>query len=288
MNQCTLKSDVTFSGIGVHSGIEANVTIRPAAPNTGFTFIRTDMDASNQVILGSYDSVSETMLCTVISNEYGVKVSTIEHLMSAFYGVGIDNAIIEIDSEEMPIMDGSSVKFMELLVEAGIEEQRVPRKYIKIDKELVVQNGDQYIKFLPSDDIEFSCEIDFAHPAIGAQSYTFSEKSDNYQETVSKARTFGFARDIEKLRAMGLARGGSLENAVGIDDNGVMNKEGLRYENEFARHKVLDLMGDLFLAGCRIIGKIESRKPSHNINNIAVHELLKTFGACSYDMAKAA
>lgn len=279
MNQQTLKSEIKFSGVGVHSGIVANVVVKPAEPNSGIVFVRTDLE--NGVIDSGYKNVCDTRLCTVIGNENGDRVSTIEHLMSAFYGMGVDNAIVEIDSEEMPIMDGSSIQFVEMIQGSGLVQQSAKRKYIKIEQEIVIEDGDKYIRFRPSNESSFNCEIEFAHKAVGKQSYGFDVDSGDYGSEVSKARTFGFAHEIEQLRAMGLARGGSLDNAIGIDENGIMNPGGFRYQNELARHKVLDMMGDLFLAGYRIRGRIEANKPGHAINNAALHKLFASDGAFS-------
>lgn len=270
--QRTLKSTIQTSGIGVHSGNHVNLKIKPSAENTGIVFVRTDAK-SNNIIPALYHKVIDTRLCTVIENESGLRVSTIEHLMSAFYGMGIDNAIVEIDNEEMPIMDGSSATFIALIEKAGVITQRETKRYIKILKPIEIIDGDKRITIEPADHLEIDCSIDFAHPSIGQQSLNFSSIESNYSYDISRARTFGFAHEIEQLRMMGLARGGSLENAIGLDETSVLNPEGLRFQDEFVRHKLLDLLGDLYVAGFNIIGKITAHKPSHTLNNLILRKL---------------
>lgn len=273
-HQRTLKGSIKTSGIGVHSGVTANLTIKPAPVDSGIVFVRIDLRESN-IVPASYDKVIDARLCTVIQNESGARVSTIEHLMSAFYGLGIDNAIVEIDQEEMPIMDGSSAIFISLIEKVGVVSQSKGKKYLRILKTIEVEEGDKRISIEPADDFSVSCAIDFSHPAIGQQEISFSSGCD-YNYDVSRARTFGFAHEIEQLKKMGLARGGSLDNAVGLDETSVLNPEGLRYEDEFVRHKLLDMLGDLKLAGMEILGKVSASKPSHQLNNNLLRKIFQS------------
>jgi UDP-3-O-[3-hydroxymyristoyl] N-acetylglucosamine deacetylase len=270
--QQTLKLPIKFCGIGVHSGILVNVTLKPAPENTGIVFKRVDKHENN-LIEARYDRVVDTRLCTVIENDHGLKVSTIEHLMSAFWGVGIDNAIVEIDGEEMAIMDGSSAPFVAMIEKAGLSSQNAARKYIKIRKEITIKNDDKFVQLLPADSTSFKCSIEFPHPCIGYQEALYDAITSDYGHEISRARTFGFTKEIEMLKSMGLARGGSLDNAIGLDETSILNPEGLRYKNEFASHKLLDLIGDLYLAGYRIIGKIETHRSGHHLNNMTLRQL---------------
>ncbi len=270
--QQTLKLPIKFSGIGVHSGETVNVMLKPAPENTGIAFKRVD-HSTNNIIAASYDRVVDTRLCTVIENDAGLRVSTIEHIMSAFWGVGIDNAVVEIDGEEMAILDGSSAPFVAMIEKAGLISQNASRRYIKIEKEVTIESGDKFIRLMPADSTLMKCSIEFPHPLIGYQEAVYDAISSDYGHEVSRARTFGFVKEIEMLKSMGLARGGSLENAIGLDEATILNPEGLRYENEFASHKLLDLIGDLYLAGYRIIGRIEAHKSGHHLNNMMLRQL---------------
>jgi UDP-3-O-[3-hydroxymyristoyl] N-acetylglucosamine deacetylase len=273
--QVTVAKSVPFKGIGVHLGLEVNMVIKPAVENSGITFKRVDLKENN-IIPASYENVVDTRLCTLLANAFGAKVSTIEHVMSALWALGVDNAVIEVDGEEMPIMDGSAKVFYEAIKNAGLKTQSERRKYIKILKEVSFEDGDKVIKISPFDSFMVQYEINFAHPAIGSQDFLFIEDVTNYEHEISAARTFGFAHEIEALKKMGLARGGSLANAVGIDENGVMNPEGLRYRDEFIRHKVLDCLGDLYLAGFRILGRVQAYKAGHGVHNQLLRKLLDT------------
>ena len=270
--QNTLLKPITCKGVGVHNGKEVTLRILPAKEDTGVLFIRTDLNKDNQ-ILAHYANVIDTKMCTIIANEHGARVSTIEHLMSALWGCGIDNAIIEVDADEVPIMDGSSAPFVALIEANGIAAQSKPRKIIEILKPIRIEHEGKTIEIQPSKDFEVNFTIDFDHKAIGQQEYNYSEKNSSYNHKISRARTFGFAFEVEYLKRLGLAQGASLDNAVGIDENGVMNKEGLRYYNEFARHKVLDCIGDLYLACMRIKGKVDAFKAGHALNNLLLHKL---------------
>lgn len=270
--QQTILRPVSMNGIGVHTGQKITLVIKPAQVNTGIEFIRTDL-ADNNYIKATYTNVVDTKLCTVIANEAGVKVSTIEHLMSALWGCGIDNAIVELDGEEVPIMDGSSAPFVEALKSAGVAKLASPRKVLEILKPVRLEIDGKTIEILPSKEFEVSFDLDYEHKSIGRQFYTFKECMLSYITTISKARTFGFAKDLEILKKLGLARGASLDNAIGIDDNGVMNSEGLRYKDEFVRHKVLDCIGDLYLSCMRIQGKVKAAKAGHSLNNLILRKL---------------
>lgn len=272
MNQSTVASELIFSGTSVHTGKEVKLVVKPADPSTGIIFKRVDLPGDN-IIKASYDYVVDTNMCTAIANSAGAKVMTIEHLMAAFWGCGIDNAIIEIDSDEVPIMDGSSEVFVRGIRKVGLKEQHADKVVINLPHSITVRSGDKLILMEPDDHFSISCQIDIPHHAIGEQDFMFDSRIDRFEDIVAPARTFGFKKDLERLQNLGLALGASLDNTIGIDDAGVMNEDGLRYDNEFARHKVLDCIGDFALSGATINAKITAYKPAHNINNKAVHEL---------------
>lgn len=272
--QQTVKKEIVFSGIGAHSGKRANVTIKPAGVNTGIMFKRVDLEKENY-IEANFKNVVKTVLCTVISNESGAVVSTVEHLMSALWGAGVDNAIIEIDADEVPIMDGSSAPFLAMLQNTGVEVQDRPRKILKVESKVEFEHEGKKISIEPADCFEIEMGIEYEDSFIGIQNYSFNEEEISYGHEVSRARTFGFEKDLERLRKLGLAQGSSLENAVGFNEKGVMNPEGLRYENECIRHKVLDCVGDLFLSAHRIVGKVKGFKAGHMMNVALLRELFK-------------
>jgi len=276
--QQTLARKITMQGIAVHSGNAATLHICPAPANHGILFKRIDLTANN-IIPASYDAVVETTMCTVIANQHNVKVMTIEHLMAALWGCGIDNALIEIDGKEVPIMDGSSQVFVENIKNAGIKKQNSTRHTINLPHTITVIDGDKVITMEPADHFSIACEIEFDHHAIGEQSFAFDSATDKFEDIVAGARTFGFAKDLQRMQKIGLAMGASLENTIGIDESGVMNQGGLRYDNEFARHKVLDCIGDFALAGATINAKITVSKPGHQINNKALHQLFNELEA---------
>lgn len=277
--QTTLKTDMKCSGVGVHSGLPANLALKPAAEHHGITFIRTDIKDRDNVIPAKWDHVTETKLCTVLANKAGVSVSTVEHLLSALWGCGIDNAIVEIDSPEIPIMDGSSAAFVFMIECAGIAEQKAPRSFIRIKKPVSFIDGDKEAYLTPASNAVFSFEIDFKSPVIGLQKYSTEMISGAYKADISRARTFGFLHEVEALRKIGLARGGSLENAIVIDGDKILNPGGLRYRNEFVRHKILDAIGDLYLAGYPIIGHFHGVKAGHAVNNSILHALFSDASA---------
>ena len=266
LNQKTIKKNISFKGIGLHSGLNANLIIKPAEPNMGIIFKRIDIQ-NNNIIIPNLFNVSSAILCTTIANEHGVSVSTIEHLMGALYGMGIDNALIEIDNEEVPILDGSAKLFVEAINEAGLETSDAPIKVIKIEKSIEFKDGNKSISIEPSKvslDIDF--ELKYENELIGHQRNLIKVYESDLED-VYNSRTFCLFEDVEKLYAMGLGKGGSLDNAVVVKDNKVLNNDGLRNEKEFVNHKILDCMGDLYLAGYKIIGKIICSQGGHKLTN---------------------
>ena len=266
LNQKTIKKNISFKGIGLHSGLNANLIIKPAEPNSGIIFKRIDIQ-NNNIIIPNLFNVSSAILCTTIANEHGVSVSTIEHLMGALYGMGIDNALIEIDNEEVPILDGSAKLFVEAINEAGLETSDAPIKVIKIEKSIEFKDGNKSISIEPSKvslDIDF--ELKYENELIGQQRNLIKVYESDLED-VYNSRTFCLFEDVEKLYAMGLGKGGSLDNAVVVKNNKVLNNDGLRNEKEFVNHKILDCMGDLYLAGYKIIGKIICSQGGHKLTN---------------------
>ena len=264
LNQKTINNDLTFKGIGLHSGIAVTMTVKPAAPNSGIIFKRIDLKKNN-IIIPNIFNVSSAIFCTTISNEVGVSVSTVEHLMGALYGLGIDNVLIEIDNQEVPILDGSAKLFVAAISKIGIKNSDAPIKIVKIEKKIEFIDGSKTISIEPSKislDIDF--ELKYENEIIGTQRNSVkvfeSDLSDIYN-----SRTFCLFEDIEKLKEMGLAKGGSLDNAIVVKDNEILNEEGLRNEKEFVNHKILDCMGDLYLAGYKIIGKIICSQGGHKL-----------------------
>ncbi len=266
LTQKTILKKINFSGLGIHSGKKVNMSVLPAAPNTGIIFKRVDLNKNN-LIFPLYNNVSDTTLCTTISNESGVKVSTIEHLMGAFYGVGIDNALVEIDSQEVPIMDGSAKCYIESINNVGLSLSDQPIKIIKINRKIQLNDGDKLISIDKSNvtgDIEF--EIKYNNKLIGNQKNKINVFEDKLTD-IYNSRTFCLFEDIEKLKKMNLGLGGSLENAVVIKENKILNIGGLRNEKEFVNHKILDCMGDLFLSGYKIIGSLKCSQGGHKLTN---------------------
>lgn len=285
--QTTIARKVSCAGIGVHSGVRARLTILPAPVNTGVRFIRVDVPKGKGEILAHAESVSDTQLGTTLSNEHGTSVAVVEHLLAAIAGLGLDNLVIEIDGPEVPIMDGSSSVFYELMMMAGQKTQGATRRRIRILEAIEVRDGPKRAVLSPSDhDVLTLCariEYDDAH--IGVQQMAMRLAPGMFARDLAFARTYGFARDVEMLRSMGLAQGGSLENAVVIGDDGVMNPEGLRSEDEFVRHKMLDAVGDLMLAGAPIAGNYDAVQPGHGLNNRLVRALLATPSAWCWEDA---
>lgn len=280
VKQRTIGKAVTATGIGLHSGEKVSIHLFPAPENSGITYVRTDLNP-NAIIKMKPDKVIDTVLCTNIVNDEGVKISTVEHLTSALSAFGIDNLLIEIDAPEIPIMDGSSHSFMFLLEEAGFIEQNSPKKFIRIKDIVRVEDGDKWAEFRPFSGFRFSFKIDFDHPFIQStnQKLIFDLSKKNYLNEISRARTFGFMKDIEKMRYMGLGLGGSLDSAVVLDEFNVINPEGLRYPDEFVRHKILDSVGDLYMSGHTIIGEMVAYKSGHKLNNMLLNKMLQTQSA---------
>ena len=266
LNQKTIKEDITFKGVGLHNGLEVNLKIKPAEPNTGIVFKRTDLKDHN-IIIPNIFNVSSAVFCTTISNENRVSVSTIEHLMGALYGLGMDNALIEIDNEEVPILDGSAKLFVEKILKVGIKNSDAPIKIIKIEKKIEFHDGKKTISIEPSKislDIDF--ELKYENDLIGTQRNSIKVFESDLTN-IYNSRTFCLFEDIDKLKGMGLARGGNLNNAIVVKDKKVLNEKGLRNEKEFVNHKILDCMGDLYLAGYKIIGKLVCSQGGHKLTN---------------------
>jgi UDP-3-O-[3-hydroxymyristoyl] N-acetylglucosamine deacetylase len=270
--QTTIMQPMSCYGIGVHSGQRTQLTLKPAPSNTGIICIRTDVSSVNNVIAATYNNVSETTLSTTIQNDTNIKISTIEHLMAALWGCGIDNVIIELDGPEVPIMDGSSKPFVFLIECAGTKILNAPRKIFKIMKDIHISHNGAEIIVTPHDSFAVNVEIEFASKAIGKQTMGLDDVSF-FKEEISSARTFGFMHELEYLRTKGLAKGASLENAVGIENDIIMNPEGLRFSNEFARHKLLDSVGDFYTAGGIIQGNFTCTKSGHNLNNMLLRHI---------------
>ncbi|MDQ7085403.1 MAG: UDP-3-O-acyl-N-acetylglucosamine deacetylase [Sulfurovum sp.] len=262
MQQRTIKKSLEVVGIGLHKGNPIKLRLEPLGIDAGIVFYREDLALSIPL---SPDAVIDTQMATVIGTKAG-RISTIEHFLSAVYAYGIDNMRVIVDEAEMPIMDGSSISFCLLLDEAGIQEQDAPKKIISIKKTIEIKEGNKFVRLTPHDKAVFDFKINFDHPVIGEQSSSFEFSTKNFVEEIARARTFGFARDIQYLQSRNLALGATLQNAIGLDDYKVLNPEGLRFENEFARHKVLDAMGDMMVSGYNILGKYESFAGSHDLN----------------------
>ena len=265
--QHTVAAQVSCVGVSLHSGDMVNMFLRPAGPNTGIVFVRNDIEGATNVVPATFDAVTETTLGTTIANKHGVSVSTIEHLMAAIWGAGIDNLRVEMDGPEVPIMDGSSEPFTFLLECAGRVQQRAARRVVEVLKEVRVEEGGSTASIKPADDFVLEVEIAFNHALIGSQKARYDFSETTFRQSLARARTFGFARDVEKMRSMGLALGGSLHNAIVVGEDEILNEGGLRYADEFVRHKALDCVGDYFLAGALIQGEVATRRPGHGINN---------------------
>ncbi|MGR9114183.1 MAG: UDP-3-O-acyl-N-acetylglucosamine deacetylase [Gammaproteobacteria bacterium] len=275
IKQRTLKNTIRATGVGLHTGDKVYLTLRPAEPNTGIRFRRVDLDEP-VTINATPENVGETTLSTTLVQD-GVKISTIEHLLSAFAGLGIDNAIIDVSAAEVPIMDGSAGPFVFLLQSAGIEEQESPKQYIRIKRGIRVEDGDKWAAFEPFNGFKVTFTIDFEHPAFEDHLKTavMDFSSTTFVKEVSRARTFGFMKDIDMLRQNNLALGGSLDNAIVVDEDKVLNEDGLRYADEFVKHKILDAIGDLYLLGHSLIGEFVGYKSGHGLNNKLLRTLLQ-------------
>lgn len=273
--QKTINSNISCNSVGIHSGENIFMTLNPAPCDHGIVFRRIDVKGKNNLIKANYKNVTKTNLGTVITNEDGVFISTIEHLMAAIWGLGIDNLLIDVNGAEVPVMDGSSEPFIFLMECAGIKNQENSSHVIEILKKVRVKDGDKFIEVSPARQFSLRLKVSFDHKLIGEQEFEYDSNIISFKNDISSARTFGFKHEIEQLHKMGLAKGGSLDNAVLLDDKGVVNKEGLRYKDEFVRHKVLDFVGDIYLAGYYIAGAFDAYKPGHGINNKMLHEIFK-------------
>ncbi|MEM7276689.1 MAG: UDP-3-O-acyl-N-acetylglucosamine deacetylase [Pseudomonadota bacterium] len=267
LRQRSIKTSIRATGVGLHNGEKVYMTLRPAPVDTGIVFCRMDLDGA-PAIRADVHKVGETMLGTTLI-EGDVRVATVEHLVSAFAGLGIDNCYVDLSAPEVPIMDGSSAPFVFLLQSAGIEEQNAPKKLIRIKKKVRVEDGDKWAEFRPYKGFKIKFDIDFNHPVFKkhARSAVIDFSTGTYLREVSRARTFGFMRDIEALRARNLTLGGTMDNAIVLDDYRIMNEDGLRYEDEFVKHKILDAIGDLYLLGHSLIGEYRAYKSGHDLNN---------------------
>ncbi len=273
--QTTIKSRVSLEGFGVHSGKPVSVSFHPADPDTGIVFVHSDQNGASREIRALVSEIGATDLCTALGNPSGHHVGTVEHVMAALFGLGIDNVAIEVEGDEMPILDGSAAGFVEAIDQAGVETLDVKRRYIRVLKPVRIDSGASFAEFMPYDGTRFEVEIDFESPAIGRQSFDADIDAGTFRRDIARARTFGFMKDVERLWAAGHALGSSLENSVVIgDDSRVINMEGLRFKNEFVRHKLLDAMGDLALAGARFIGCYRSYRGGHRLNAAALRHLL--------------
>ena len=274
MKQRTLKESVRATGIGLHSGAKVYMTLRPAPPNSGITFRRIDLDMPVDIPADAL-KVTQTTLGTTLENQQA-KVATVEHLLSAFAGLGVDNAFVDLTAPEVPIMDGSAAPFVFLLQSAGIEEQNSPKRFIRIRKPVEVGDGEKWARLTPYNGFKVNFEIDFDHPVLKKhkQSASLEFSTTSFLKEISRARTFGFLTDIESLRERDLTLGGSIDNAVVMDEYRVLNEDGLRFRDEFVRHKILDAVGDLYLLGCCLIGEFTGYKSGHHLNNTLLRALL--------------
>ncbi len=266
LSQSTVSDKILLSGVGIHTGKKVNLKILPSTPNSGIIFKRVDLN-NNNIVIPNFENVSDATLCTTITNQYGVKVSTIEHLMAAFLGLGIDNAVVELDSQEVPILDGSAMNFVKILKKIGLKNSDVPIKLIKINSTVEFEDGDKFISIEKSNTaLEIEFEINYDNKLIKNQKNKINVFEDNLDE-VFNSRTFCLYEDIEKLKKIGLGKGGSLENAIVVKNDKILNKDGLRNKNEFVNHKILDCMGDLYLTGYRIIGSLKCKHGGHSLTN---------------------
>ncbi len=272
--QKTLKKKINFSGIGVHSGRAVSMSIEPGKADTGIVFERTDLD-NNNVIKAVIDNVVESRLCTKIKNSSGIFVATIEHLMAAFSALGIDNAIIKINSSELPALDGSSNEYVKKILSSGIDVLNKRKKIFRVLKKVKVKNGDRFISISPSNELSVNISINYPDTIIGHSQYFYTHSQDSFINDLCMARTYTLYEDIEKMRTAGLAIGGNLNNAIVVDKYKILNPEGLRIEKEFVKHKTLDCIGDFYLLGMQLIGNIDCFAPGHNLNQQLIKEILK-------------
>ena len=274
-SQKTIKEDIELEGVGLHNGIKVNLCLKPAEVNSGIVFKRTDVDFGKNIIEANFKNVSSAVLCTKIKNSYGITVSTIEHLMAAFYGEGIDNVLVEIDAPEVPIMDGSAFDFVTAIRSFGTQEQNYPKKFIKVLKKIEVKDGPKHISIEPlAKDLIIDFEIVYKNSLIRTRRKEFKLSKGN-MDPIYNSKTFCLYEDIDQIKSQGLAKGGSLENAIVVKDNKILNEDGLRYRDEFVSHKILDCLGDLMLSGYRIFGHIKTSQGGHQLTNALLREFLQ-------------
>lgn len=289
--QTTIAAKIETNGIGLHTGVTVNLALKPAPPNTGYVFVRTDLDDFE--IPASAEYISHCSYATTLVSK-GVMLSTVEHLLAALRGSHVDNCFVEIDNIEMPIMDGSSENFIELIENAGVVEQDAARRFLQVRETIKIEQGDKRMSIEPCERYEIECLIDFPHPLIKTQTFDFALSNGSFAREIARARTFGFVKEIEMLRKANLALGGSLDNAIVLDENGILNPAPLRFTNEFVRHKILDIIGDLALVGLPILGKVRAQKSGHAVHAALMSKLLKTRSAweiveaSNFEMQKAA
>ena len=273
ISQKTISNKVSCKSVGLHSGDEVHMTLLPAPSDSGIIFRRTDLEEGKNEVKANYKNVVSTNLGTTISNEHGTKILTVEHLMAAIWGSGIDNLIIELDGQEIPIMDGSSKPFIFLIECAGIKIEETQRKVIEIMKKVRIEDGDKFIEVQPAKNFALDLEIEFKNEKIGKQNFSYRHDLSSFKNDISNARTFCLKEEIEHMNKLGLAKGGSLNNAIVVDGDKVVNENGLRHANEFVRHKTLDFIGDIYLSGHYIIGHFTASKAGHGINNLILREI---------------
>lgn len=278
--QKTLARAINSSGTGLHTGVRVNLNLKPAPENSGYIFVRTDLD--NFELPASIEFVSLCSYATTLMRK-GVVLSTCEHLLSALRGSGVDNCFIELDNIEIPILDGSSENFIELIERAGVIEQNAPQRFLKVLEKVAIEQGDKHMSIEPSEKFEIECEIDFPHPFINRQAFHFEMKNGSYGREIASARTFGFTTEIEMMRKANLALGGSLDNAIVLTPDGMLNEHPLRFQDEFVRHKILDIIGDFALLGMPARGKIKAYKSGHALHAALMSKLLKTESAWEID-----
>tara|TARA_B100000212_G_scaffold316794_1_gene271949 strand:- start:68 stop:1033 length:966 start_codon:yes stop_codon:yes gene_type:complete len=274
LSQKTLKKKIQLSGVGVHNGRAVSMSIEPAEADTGIIFIRSDLDKNN-IIKAIIDNVVDSRLCTKIKNSHGIFVATIEHLMAAFSALGIDNAIVKINSSELPALDGSSNEYVKKIISSGIRSLNKRKKVFRVLKKVEVKNGDRFISITPSNTLSINISINYPETIIGYSEYSYTHSQESFINDLSKARTYTLYEDIEKMRVAGLAIGGSLNNAIVVDKYKILNPEGLRLDKEFVKHKTLDCIGDFYLLGIQLVGNINCFAPGHNLNQKLIKEILK-------------
>lgn len=280
--QRTLRRPLSCAGVGVHSGLQVRMRLLPAPVNAGISFLRIDLPAGQGLVQAHWSRVAGTTLCTELDNGQGARVGTVEHLMAALHACGVDNVLVELDGPEVPVLDGSAEPYMRMIRQAGTLSQAAPRRYLKIDRPVQVGDGERFAVLMPYNGLRLTAEIDFEDPAIGRQRRSLRLSRESFGSELAAARTFGLVQDIRKLQSLGLAKGGSTDNAVVVDRGRVLNPEGLRYSDEFVRHKLLDAVGDLYLAGAPILGHMLSHRPGHALTRELLGALFADRNAWSW------